>query len=234
MPVGTEDKPVTFDSAAFKTEILGELDTRINTAVNGATKGLKTDFQKMMDELSAKIVPVVTKKGDDVVGEPKSIAELNTRLVAQDKVVKDITAKLEQTEKDKQEALKTARESSRVSAFDSAIGDLQFASPKAKQQFRDAYLNKVEYGEDGNSLIIKVGDKPMEMAGFLANEYNESTHLQPPQSRGGAGASAGKVVNTSGFNFDANMTPAQVNALPAEQKQAYREQLSAAISAGGH
>lgn len=221
--------PADFDVTKFETGIMTKVTEEVNKAVNGATKGLKTDFQKMMDELKTTITTTPAKKegeGDaPPEGEAKTIAEMNAKFKGLENQLKTTSEKLTKAEQDKEAETKKRIESERVGAFDRVISSLEFPTDRAKNQFRAAYIGKVEYDTDGNLIVKDDKGEPVAMDGYLRNEYAESPHLQPASVRPGSGATSTQTTKGKS-NFRTDMTPAEINALPADQKAAFRQEVA--------
>lgn len=230
MPVDPTKKddttPPPFDPKVFMGEIMTGFKAELNTTINV--------FDKKFKELEAKITTTpVKKEGEgDPPAEPKTIADLNAKLIESNKQIEGITKQLDEQTKARQKAEADALEQSRVSSFHSALEGLEFATPKAKQQFVAALLPSVKRAEDGSLFISNDKGEPIAMEAYVKTEYNDSTHLQPaPVRSGGAGVTAGSraPANSTGFNYKPDMTPAQVAKLSEADKQAYRDQLLAVI-----
>ncbi len=245
MPAGTlpDDFDVTKFEEGILTKVNASVTKTINDTVNGAVKGIKTDFakdlQKMTEDLTKAFAAKPPENPDHTDekkgGEPKTIAELNAKILALETNFNKTTKELD-TERQLKVQLEAAnKEKDRVSSFDRIISDLTFPTPKAKTQFRDAYLGKVVYDDAGNLIIKGENGDPIDMKGFIASEYEQSTHFQPARGNGGSGASSGRASGSaSNFTFRDNMTPAEINALPADQKAAMRQQITDAVMAGSH
>jgi hypothetical protein len=230
----TVEELAAFDPAKLIADAMKSLDDKMNVTVNGAIKGVKTDFEKSLDDKLAKFTKTEVVM-DPATGEPKTIAELNSALKGLQATVEKTQIELK-TERELKVQLEISNsEKDRVSSFDRAIGDFAFASPKAKQQFRDSNLNRVIRDDQGN-LVVKADDGTvLDVPGFAKLEYEASPHLQPTFGKGGSGAQKPNVGAGGGaFSFKSDITVAEINALPKEQKDAYRQQVLAAASEGGH
>lgn len=238
MPAGSTVDEKAFDSEAFKTSILADIDTKLN----GFSKTLKIDVEKILTSKGGD-----QKKDDDTlnpdgtpkvvtppVAEPKTISELNARLNALTSDLTKTRTELDGERKLRSDSQAAQLELERVKAFDDIINgqEFQFATPKAKQQFRAAYINNLIRDETGNLVIKGPNDTPMEPATFLKTEYTESTHLQPYTGRGGAGTTRGTNGTTTvakHFNYRDDMTPSEIAALSPEAKAEYRSQVAEAV-----
>lgn len=210
------------DLDAFAAKLLGEFDKRVNAIdkkINVITKQLEPKEPPPAGDPPA---------GDPPVAEPpqaKTVAELNSQIAGMRKQLENLTTENVSEKKRREVAEKAAGEEKRVNAFDSAIADVPFVSPKARQQFRDAYLQKVVTDDDGN-FVVNTDKGPMAYADFLKSEAESSTHLLAPQGSGGSGASAGTKPR-GGSKIDiANMSVAEVAALPKATQDALLKEYS--------
>jgi hypothetical protein len=181
-PAGGAPIPGAFDPVAF--------EAKLNAMFNGFAASLKKDVTKMLKK------PADPPAGDPPVVDPpaqesKTIAELNLRLAQNEKKQKEIADLLAASQKETETAKQAAAEEKRIGAFQTAIADIPFANPKARQQFTDAYIGKVKYAEDG-SLIVDTPNGPVGHDVFLKMEAENSPHFLEPQGHGGAGATGGK------------------------------------------
>ena len=141
-----------FDPTAFRTEIMSEF----NKTLNGFAASLKKDMAKLTEKPEPEPIP---NPDTPPAPEAKTIADLNIWLGQMEKASEGQHRRLEAQKQETVAAKALAAEEKRVGAFNAAITDIPFASPKAREQFRDAYLGKVKYSEDG-SLIVEDRQRP--------------------------------------------------------------------------
>lgn len=215
----------TFDPVAFKAELKSELMGDFNKTLNGFASGLKKDIGKLLEPKEPTPPAGDPPAGDPPVDPPpaKTIAETNANIARLSKQVETLTRENASEKERRVAAEKREGEEKRVNAFDSAIADVPFVSPKARQQFRDAYLQKVVADDDGN-FVVNTDKGPMAYADFLKSEAESSAHLLAPQGSGGSGATAGTKPR-GGTRIDiANMSVADIAALPlAKQNELMKE-----------
>ena len=227
-----------FDSVAFKTELMGEINTligtNVNTAVNGATKSLKTDFEKMIGGLSTQLeslksaTPPPAPAPDPNDKTPKTIAELNGTVASLKAQMEETTKKLTASEEKAAQEATRALELERVGTFDRVVNGFTFANDVAKGQFRDAYMNKVVRDDSGAYIVKGNNGEPMAMDAFMKTQYDSSPHMQPSTARPGTGAGAGSGQPVTS-KYRPDMTTNEIMALsPAERSQMYSE-ISAAL-----
>lgn len=217
---GTE----AFDATAFQATLMAE----VNKAVNGAVAGVKKDILKQIETLKQ---PTVTDPPptDPASGNQESKKQ-DTETTALKRQLEALQRTVEQqTERAKQADLKR-QEAERLSTFNDALTNAQFANEKARQQFTDAYLGKLTWSEDEAAWVVNTDKGPLKARDFLKAEYEASTHLQPPTGSGGAGATAGRTG--SRLPDISQMSPAQIRNLPAEQRAGLMQEAAAAISQG--
>lgn len=221
--------PGAFDPKAFSEMLLGEIDKRINALdkkINGVVKSLEP---KPAD-------PAAPPPADPAAppAEPKearTIAELNIELASLRKKTDALVNENAAEKKARELAEEKQRELARMSAIDAVLNDLPFPSPKAKQQFRDAYQGKVKRDEDG-TYIVESEKGPLGFDIYLKSEFDESPHFAARAGHSGAGATPGQKPGGSSKLLDVlNMTTAQILAAPKEQVDAA---LAAAIDSYEH
>lgn len=211
-----------FDATAFEAR-MAEL---FNKGINALDKKIKGLEEKMAAPPPAPAPAPGVDPNNPNPAEPheppkaKTQAELTldvTRLQRQfeasQKAQKDAEAKAAE-----KEAL--VIEGNRKAAFMSSIQDFQFANPKARQQFIDAYQSKVKVNDQGEH-IVDTDAGPVTVKQFMESEFDSSPHFAAPAGHGGSGASGGSRVNGGNRIRDyANMTDAQVMQVPAAERNA--------------
>lgn len=201
-----------------------------NTTLNGFAASLKKDIDKKLEAIQPPAPPAGDPPADPPIQESKTINELNLRIAQNEKTQKTLQEKVDAAEKATEAAKAQAMEEKRIAGFQSAIADIPFASPKARQQFTDAYIGKVKYADDG-SLIVDTDTGPIGHAAFLQAEAENSPHFLAPQGQGGAGANAGKKGPQSKTPDIREMTTAQILKMtPEEQSQSFAENYKLAMT----
>lgn len=212
--------PGAFDPKAFSDSLLAEFNKGLNALdkkINGVMKALET---KPPADQANPNPPAAdpANPNPEPPKEAKTIAELNLRFERQQREIDAVKAESAASKKEKEEAIQGRLEAERVTAFDKVIQDIPFASPKARQQFRDAYLPKVVRDDDG-AFVVNTDKGAIGYDQYLKAEAEDSPHLLAAQGSGGAGATGGKKPGAINAKVDVlAMTGAQIHALPAEAK----------------
>jgi len=224
-----QPNPGAFDPEAFMTKMLAEMDKRTNAT--------DKKFNALLAKLEAKPEPKPEGGGDPKPGEgdptpapqdARNIAELNANQKRMARQIEEANAQIMAWQQKAEAAEKAKLESERMSAIDSVLSGIEFASPKARQQFRDAYAGKVERDEDGALIVRTDRGEPLPFNTYLTAEAESSPHFLAAAGKGGAGATGGKK-SFGGSKVDIlGMTAAEISKLPAEQRTAaWHETVSA-------
>jgi hypothetical protein len=217
-----------FDMKAFKDELMREF----STALGGATQSLKKDVAKMIAETKPAASAEPTNPNPDPAADPanpaeppkdaKTVAELNAQFQSLQKKFMATEQRVVQAEKEKSEERNMRLEGERLTAIDRVLADLPFPneSPKARQQFRDAYQSKVKRDEDG-TFVVETDKGAISADTFLRTEFEDSPHFAAPQGHGGAGANAGKKPAGGAKLLDVvNMTDSEIAKAPKDLRDA--------------
>lgn len=211
--------PPPVDMAAFKTEIM----TEINKAINGVGKAWKTQF----DDL-AKLIKTGDGSGgdgsgggDDGKGGDGKGGDVNsnTQIALLTKQVKVLQEQSKEAERKEKEATQARHESERQSQIWNVINGLEMRDSEAGKLLFAAINGSISRDDDGN-LIAQSASGPISHELHIKQYAESHPYLLKPIGSGGAGASGGSGGRSSGPHYDLDkMSVAEIAALKPEVKQ---------------
>jgi hypothetical protein len=224
-PAGGDPKPGAFDPVTFKADLLGEF----RKDLNGALKGLKNDFMKLVQPKPAE--PPAPGGGDPpppVAGDPppggKTPAEnalalelKNYRVASEARIKALETANLETAQK----AEKTDRESK----VRSELGKYKYADDNARETAFRIFSGDVQRAEDGSLVANELPyDKYIETE--LASKH---PYLLAPKDTGSAGARGGKSPGGKKWDLDRDLKPENFSKLTPQEQAELRQTIANAL-----
>lgn len=229
---------VAFDPAAFESRMAELFNKGIN-ALDKKINALEAKIPRPPDPANPNPVggdPANPNPADPAPHQepPKTLnsAELTLKLTSLEKVLQNEQKLRQAAEKQAQEEKAHVVEEKRKSAFMESIANLEFANPKARQQFIDAYLAKVKVDDTG-AHVVETDAGPVGVQQFMQSEFDASPHFAAPGGRGGAGATAGAKVSGGNRMPDIlNMNSSQVLAIPQAQRDSMLTELATAWNLG--
>lgn len=223
--------PPTFDPAAFKTELMGE----VNKTLNGFAGSLKKDIGKFFEpkeqtQTTTQQTTTTEAATTEAPKDVKTVAEVNGELVKLRKALETLTTENANSKKAAEDSEKKRLDTERIAAVDNVLADIQFASPKAREQFRAAYAGQVVRDDDGN-LIVQTYKGPVAYKDYLTSEADASPHFLAPQGSGGSGATAGARPRQGQKATIFDLSQAEYAKLTTEQKNGMlQDSIRAAVS----
>jgi hypothetical protein len=210
-----------FDAAAFQTSLMGE----VNKAINGAMKGLKNDFTKMISGQQQQAHGDGTSgQGDSNDGTADTSAtkdKPDPRYKALETRFKSLESQLttERTAREKAEAER--RDARRDSVVQGVLRGFNFADDEASQDAFELHRSKLKWSEDG-TLVGPDGETAAE--DWIKTSMAKKSHLLAPRDVGGAGARNGKAGTGGGRKWTmADLEPATFSKLTPEQQTDLRK-----------
>jgi hypothetical protein len=165
-----------FDPVKFKIELLADVGNLMKTQLGELAKTFKPADPKPDEKPEPK--PDPAPAGDGKPADP-ALASLQGQ-------VREMQAKLEASEKARQDAVKAAEERERTSAIRAKLGDFQFASDAARESALRIFGSDVVRGEDGN---LYGPDKTTPFDQYIGKALDEThDYLLKPKDVGGSGA----------------------------------------------
>lgn len=223
-PAGGDPKPGAFDPAAFKADLIGEF----RKDLNGALKGLKNDFTKLLQTKPSDPPPPAGDPPPPAAGDPppggKTPAEnalalelKNYRTESEKRIKALETTNLETAQK----AEKTDRESK----IRSELAKYTFANDKARDTAFRIFSGDVQRAEDG-SLVAN--DLPFEK--YIETELPANhSYLLAPKDVGGANARSGKSPGGKKFDLDRDLKPENFAKLTTQEQAELRQTIANAL-----
>ncbi|GAC1700069.1 MAG: hypothetical protein NVS9B4_00760 [Candidatus Acidiferrum sp.] len=203
-PAGGDQKPGAFDQAAFKTEVLGEM----NKALNGFGKSMKTDIAKLFkdarpepkpDDPSPDPKPSDDPKPDPSHKKPEVDPEKNALSQELRKLRAESEARIQALERKNEASEKAAETAKRESEVRALLGKHHFASDKAADTAFVIYSNAIQRDPDSGVLVAD----NLPAAKFLENDLPlNHPYLLAVKDIGGAGARGGKGVVNKKYDLD--------------------------------
>lgn len=214
----------TVDLAALTAQLLPELmkglAPEINKAVNGATKGLKTDLLKLIpqpaqqDDAAAAAAAATTATTDGKAIDPAVNAELARLRREHDQAMKKVNEALDTSKKERDARL----EMERTTAIRNVLNELPFRDQASRDLFFKAVKDDIKRTEDGE-LIADSANGPLPLKDYLT-QTAESTgsSLLAPKTTGGAGASVGGKKGPAGRTWThGDLTPENIGKLSSSE-----------------
>jgi hypothetical protein len=217
-----EQKPPTFDQAAFKTEILAEL----NKTVNGAIKGLKGDLSKMFhpQEQSSG----TESSGDSAAGTGTDATAgqatgskvldpaVNAELQLLRKQIKTLTTGTDDLKKERDAEKQARMETERQTAIRNVLNSIEFRDQESRDLVFQAVQPAVKRDENG-ALVAESASGPVTYDAHIKSYVDRFPYLLAPRGAGGAGASNGKTAGGSQKWTMADITPSKMATMKPEE-----------------
>lgn len=208
--------PGAFDQAAFKAELMGE----INKTINGSLKTLKADFAKLVtppktDPPAQQDPPAADAKDGKAVDPEKNALMLELKTLKT-----SFTDKFKQLEEQKAAADKKADEAERDSLIRSELGKYSFAPGKAAETAFALVKAAVTRAEDGT---LVANDLPL--GKYIETELpTNHAYLLAARDIGSAGGRPGNKTPGGGKQFsEADLEPAVFDKKSPAEKAAIRQ-----------
>ena len=210
-----------FDAAAFKTEIMGEF----NRALNGALKGLKNDFTKLVQSSRS--------EGDGQGGEGtgsgtgtsdtsdthKTQPDAKSRALETE--MKKLRERLDSETKARETAETARRNSERDRQVQQALAGYQFADASAAKDAFEIHRGAVKWSEDGAALL---GPDDQSLEDWIKGSMSNRKYLLAPEPASGAGARPGGKTGSRKFTLE---DIDNISKLSAEDQQKLRQDVAA-------
>lgn len=218
-----EPEPVGgFDAAAFKAEIMAEM----NKGLNGAFKSLKGEIAKMLKPESPPPNPPSDPPADPPA-DPKIDPALNARLQALERTNKTLAEEVTAAKKAREEAENKQRETSRQSTIRDVLAGIEFRDDAARKDAYKVIAGDIVYDDDGN--LIASTDKGAVSAEEHIKAYfadNSRAYMLAPKGGGGSGAKPG--TRQAGGGYVPRITD-DVSKLTPEQREVYRQHVASTM-----
>ena len=214
---GSNPNPGAFDPAAFRTELMAEL----NKAVNGAIKGLKNELKASQPK------PEGDTPSGDPTPEPKPAPNpaidpaVNAELQSLRKQLQQAPEQIGAVTKER-ETERTARlETERTTAVRDVLNGIPFKDQAKRDLFFRATIGDIKRDDQGK-LVAETDNGLMPADAYLKSLVEQESYqdMLAPKGSGGAGARNGSpTMQVGGRRWTmADLTPEKVASLKPEEQ----------------
>lgn len=214
---GTGNNPGTFDAAAFRTEMIAE----VNKAVNGAVKGLKNEFEKRLPQEGGG--EGAGDGGGDGSGEGQPHQQKpDAKTKALETKLQKMQEQLDGEKKAREPAETARRNSDRDTQVQQALAGYRFTDAQAAKDAFEIHRNGAKWAEDGT--LVGADDSPLGdwIKGSIEGQRK---YLLAPVETGGSGARPG--TQKAGGNRPYTLEDIdKISTLKPEEQAALRAQIA--------